>query len=277
MKKSSRSGKSLQTTSRAAIDDIPEALRDAPIPATAPPSAKKGGMGWAMGSLMALSGVGVLTLGTVLWFVWQSERAFFARSNAQSEETAESQFSDTTEPTPEDDNLLGHLPYEEAPTDDLEPILADGSLKLRRAAAEAYLNMEADARADGVRLVPISAFRSVEDQQYLFFEVKAQRGQIASERAEVSAPPGYSEHHTGYAIDIGDGDVPATHVSPEFENTKAFEWLQNNAAHYSFELSFPKDNPQNIAYEPWHWRFVGDRHSLETFYKAHQQQDEGMR
>ncbi|MGC9506144.1 M15 family metallopeptidase [Baaleninema sp.] len=276
MKKSSRSGKSLQTTSRAAIDDIPEALRDAPSPASSPSGAKQGGIGWVMGSLMALSAVGVLALGGVLWFIWQSERSLLARSNAQSEETAESQAGETAEPVPSDD-LLGHLPYDEASPDELKAIVADGSLKLRRAAAEAYLQMEADARAEGVRLVPISAFRSIEDQQYLFFEVKAQRGQVASERAEVSAPPGYSEHHTGYAIDIGDGDVPATHVSPEFENTKAFKWLQNNAAYYSFELSFPKDNAQNIAYEPWHWRFVGDRDSLETFYKARQQKDEGMR
>jgi D-alanyl-D-alanine carboxypeptidase len=33
-------------------------------------------------------------------------------------------------------------------------------------------------------------------------------------------------------------------------------------------MSFPKDNPQGVSYEPWHWRFVGDRQSLETFYKA---------
>jgi D-alanyl-D-alanine carboxypeptidase len=46
--------------------------------------------------------------------------------------------------------------------------------------------------------------------------------------------------------------------------------LQNNAAQYSFELSFPENNPQGISYEPWHWRFVGDSHSLETFYKAQQ-------
>jgi len=262
------------------VDDIPEALRDAPTEASVTPSAAKGGMAWAMGSLMALSGVGILALGGVLWFVWQSERAFLTRSNAQSsarsEATAETRDNRTSEAISGDD-LLGHLPYDEAPPQDLEPILADGSLKLRQAAAEAYLKMEADARADGVRLVPISAFRSIEDQQYLFFEVKAERGQVATERAEVSAPPGYSEHHTGYAIDIGDWDVPATHLAPDFENTKAFEWLQKNAAHYSFELSFPKNNSQNIAYEPWHWRFVGDRDSLETFYKARQQSDEEMR
>jgi len=44
--------------------------------------------------------------------------------------------------------------------------------------------------------------------------------------------------------------------------------LSANAARYSFELSFAKNNRQGVSYEPWHWRYVGDRDSLETFYKA---------
>ena len=56
--------------------------------------------------------------------------------------------------------------------------------------------------------------------------------------------------------------------STDFEKTAAFSWLKNNAAKYSFELSFPPDNHQGISYEPWHWRYVGDQESLETFYKA---------
>jgi zinc D-Ala-D-Ala carboxypeptidase len=101
----------------------------------------------------------------------------------------------------------------------------------------------------------------------LFFDLKAQNGEVATERADVSAPPGYSEHHTGYAVDIGDGSLPATDLEVSFETTPAFKWLQKKAAHYNFELSFPKNNPQGVSYEPWHWRFVGDRNSLETFYK----------
>jgi D-alanyl-D-alanine carboxypeptidase len=139
---------------------------------------------------------------------------------------------------------------------------------MRKAAAEAFKAMQAAAAADGVSLVPLSAFRSVEDQQHLFFDVKAERGQTATKRAEVSAPPGYSEHHTGYAVDIGDANVPAANVSPDFENTAAFKWLQANAARYSFEISFSKGNAQGVNYESWHWRFIGDIQSLETFYKA---------
>jgi D-alanyl-D-alanine carboxypeptidase len=178
----------------------------------------------------------------------------------------------STQPSPTTsqpvDNLLGHLPYQEAPASELQPITANGQIKMRKAAAEKFKAMSAAAARQGIILVPISGFRSVADQQRLFFDVKAQRGQVTTKRAEVSAPPGYSEHHTGYATDIGDGNTPATNLSPSFENTAAFKWLEKNAAYYSFELSFPKGNPQGVVYEPWHWRFVGDTDSLKTFYKA---------
>jgi D-alanyl-D-alanine carboxypeptidase len=126
--------------------------------------------------------------------------------------------------------------------------------------------MAAAARAEGVYLIPISGFRSIADQEYLFFQRAQAQALRPQERALVSAPPGYSEHHTGYAVDIGDGTAPATAVQESFETTPAFRWLQAHAARYGYELSFPQDNSQGVSYEPWHWRFVGDRHSLETFY-----------
>lgn len=166
------------------------------------------------------------------------------------------------------DNVLGHLPYEEADVEDLTAVTQDGRIQLQDKAAERFNAMVSDARAAGVLLAALSGYRTVEEQEYLFFEVKAQRNQDTSKRAEVSAPPGFSEHHTGYAIDIGDANQPRTHLSESFEDTPAFAWLEDNAARYSFELSFPRDNPQGIAYEPWHWRFVGDRDSLEIFYRS---------
>ncbi|MGB3695041.1 MAG: M15 family metallopeptidase [Spirulinaceae cyanobacterium] len=170
-------------------------------------------------------------------------------------------------PSPEKEDLLGHLPYEEIDKEKLAPVTANGSIKMHKNAAVKFKEMVNAASAEGINLVALSGFRSVEDQKQLFFQVKEQRGEIASQRAEVSAPPGYSEHHTGYAIDIGDGKLPAANLKTSFEETPAFKWLEKNAPRYSFELSFPEDNPQGIAYEPWHWRFVGDIESLETFYK----------
>ncbi|GJP61510.1 hypothetical protein CLOP_g18664 [Closterium sp. NIES-67] len=126
--------------------------------------------------------------------------------------------------------------------------------------------MQDAARRDGIFLTPLSGFRSVKDQQSVFYGVKAARNQNIRQRAKVSAPPGFSEHHTGYALDIGDANSPATHLEFDFENTEAFYWLQKHANRFHFELSFPPDNTRGIMYEPWHWRFVGDDHSTVTFY-----------
>jgi D-alanyl-D-alanine carboxypeptidase len=169
------------------------------------------------------------------------------------------------------DILLGHYAYKEAPPSDLITIgiAGDGyELKLRRAAAQSFERMQRDASLQNVNLMVISAYRSKAEQEELFFTISKQRNQTPAERAKVSAPPGYSEHHTGYALDIGDGDNPSTNLSESFAQTVAYEWLRNNAPSYGFELSFPKGNSQGVMYEPWHWRFVGDEDSLKTFYKG---------
>ena len=187
---------------------------------------------------------------------------------SKSSATARPDLAEQIQAKPSQEDLLGHLPYKVAPQSELEAITAEGNLRMRSAAAKKFQQMQAAARAEGVNLTPISAFRTTEAQEQLFFGVKEQLEQDATKRAEVSAPPGYSEHHTGYAIDVGDGDAPATNLEVEFADTAAFRWLEQNALKYSFELSFPPNNKQGVSYEPWHWRFVGDRHSLETFYKV---------
>jgi D-alanyl-D-alanine carboxypeptidase len=139
---------------------------------------------------------------------------------------------------------------------------------LHRDAAAALLAMQRDAANSGVALVVLSAFRSISLQNDLFFQVKAERNQSARERAMVSAPPGFSEHSTGYAVDLGDGRAPATNLSPGFDQTQAFAWLQAHAARYHFTLSFPRGNAQGVSYEPWHWRFEGSAEALQVFEPA---------
>ncbi|NJL49299.1 MAG: D-alanyl-D-alanine carboxypeptidase family protein, partial [Leptolyngbyaceae cyanobacterium SM2_5_2] len=162
--------------------------------------------------------------------------------------------------------LLGHRAYEEAPEVELVPLSANSAIRLRTVAATQYESMAQAAAAAGIRLVPLSGFRSHAEQETIFFNLKAERGQDAETRAEVSAPPGYSEHHTGYAIDVGDASQPSANLNQGFADTRAYQWMDANAVRFGFELSFPLDNFQGVAFEPWHWRFIGDRHSLETFY-----------
>jgi len=165
-----------------------------------------------------------------------------------------------------DGRLLGHFPYGEVAPSELVTV-APGQ-QLHRDAASALLAMQADARAEGVELVVLSAHRSVETQKHLFFDIKSERNQSARERAQVSAPPGYSEHSTGYAVDLGDGAAPGTNLSPGFDQTAAFAWLRQHAARYHFVLSFPRGNGQGVSYEPWHWRFEGSSDALRVFEPA---------
>ncbi|MEG4802889.1 D-alanyl-D-alanine carboxypeptidase family protein [Microcoleus sp. ARI1-B5] len=257
--------------SELAADEIPEAVRDHPYLEAGGSQSKKKGLIWK------LLGLGAVAFGVSIWlhlnfnFFPATSRAEPTQKNPAASSSASgaaaSPATNSKAATP--DNLLGHLPYPEAPAQDLVNVTPDGSVKLRTSAAAKYQEMANAAAAAGIYFAPISGFRSVDDQQHVFFDVKAERRQNASKRAEVSAPPGYSEHHTGYAIDLGDGSAPDTNLSPSFENTQAFKWLEANSASFSFEMSFPKNNRQGVSYEPWHWRFVGDRQSLETFYKAH--------
>jgi zinc D-Ala-D-Ala carboxypeptidase len=246
-------------------DDIPEAIRHSVSDTTRPTFPI---------TAMVVGGVllAAIALGTILLLrpkdrpitqppVAKPSIAAATPSSAPSIQTSASQ-SDSP------DRLLGHLTYKEAPLNELDTITSDGQIKLRLAAAQSYRKMAAAAESDGVKLVPISGFRSKADQNDLFFRVKEQRNQDVSKRAEVSAPPGHSEHHTGYATDISDANHPEANLNPSFENTPAFQWLSSHAAQYSFELSFTKGNAQGVSYEPWHWRFVGDEDSLETFYRA---------
>ncbi len=119
-------------------------------------------------------------------------------------------------------------------------------------AARAWRRMHGAALADGIVLQAISGYRS-HDYQLGIFERKLARGLTVEEILSVNAAPGYSEHHGGVALDISTPGEPAAEES--FETTAAFAWLQRHAGDFGFQMSYPRDNPHGITYEPWHWRW----------------------
>lgn len=123
-------------------------------------------------------------------------------------------------------------------------------LWLTRAAASAWLALRQAAASDAVILEAISGYRS-HDYQLGIFERKLARGQTVAQILSVNAAPGYSEHHGGAAVDIGTPGEPPAEES--FESTPAFVWLIAHAGRFGFRLSYPRDNPHGIVYEPWHW------------------------
>lgn len=123
---------------------------------------------------------------------------------------------------------------------------------LQASTAEALNEMLAAAAADGHTLQVVSAFRSI-DYQGELIEKRLSRGDSLDKILKVNVAPGYSEHHTGCAVDLSaPGFEP---LEPEFDASAAFAWLMRHAARFQFSLSYPRDNPYGLDYEPWHWRF----------------------
>ena len=163
-------------------------------------------------------------------------------------------------------SLLGHLPYPEASEEEL--ILFSPGIYVHKDIYDNFKEMQFKASQRGISLQLLSGYRSIDLQRDIFYQNKSIRNQTAIERSRDSAPPGYSEHSTGYAIDVGDGNYPNTHFEVEFEQTPAFKWMKRFAPKYHFVLSFPPNNKQGVTYEPWHWRFEGTVNALRKFEAA---------
>lgn len=117
-------------------------------------------------------------------------------------------------------------------------------------AAAAWHTMVTAAAAAGIALHVLSAFRSVARQEQIVV-AKLARGLPLDEVLAICAAPGYSEHHSGCAVDIGTPGAPALELA--FKDTPAFAWLREHAAAFGFQLSYPAGNPQGYSFEPWHW------------------------
>ena len=170
----------------------------------------------------------------------------------------------------------GHFPYSEISQDRLIVVASYGQkehqryVEMEREAGLALFRLMSAARDQGLWIIPISGFRTVRYQAELFQrQVQKQGSEMAA--ARISAPPGYSEHHTGLAIDLGDGFAAGEgipDITQHFGKTRAYAWLRKNAHTYGFELSYPPNNPQGVMYEPWHWRYVGSDYARGIFAQA---------
>lgn len=117
-------------------------------------------------------------------------------------------------------------------------------------ASVAWAKMKSKAHTQGISLIIVSAFRSFE-RQIEIVQHSIEQGEYPQSIFELSAPPGYSEHHSGRAIDIG--TMGCDPLSDAFGETDAFKWLMSNAKDFGFTMSYPKNNKYGFKYEPWHW------------------------
>ncbi len=141
---------------------------------------------------------------------------------------------------------------------------SESSKYIDKRVKEPFENMCKAAAEDGIILISISSYRSYNYQQNLYNrrvercmrEDGLNEEAAKKKAATIVAVPGTSEHHLGMAVDINS-------VETSFENTRAFDWLQEHAEEYGFILRFPKDKQDitKIIYEPWHYRYVGVEHA----------------
>ena len=112
------------------------------------------------------------------------------------------------------------------------------------------------AQKENCYITGVSGYRSVSRQQEIYFHSLCTKG-VAHTRSYI-ALPGYSEHHTGLAMDVSS---PQCNYELEacFEQTLEFAWLSEHAARFGFILRYPKDKEDitGYHYEPWHYRYVG--------------------
>ena len=169
---------------------------------------------------------------------------------------------EATAPIAADGRVLGHLPYGETAPDTLiaapPGFAVRGACRLRPEVVADLDRLLDAARADpatGGELRGASCHRGLAWQQGVFC---SERDTDATSRAISVAPPGHSEHATGYALDFA---IRPANGCPDVSGCMAalppYRWLVANAARFGFEQSFPGGNKQGVKWEPWHWRWVG--------------------
>lgn len=146
-------------------------------------------------------------------------------------------------------------PCLEPPLQELEVVTIDFEGKpfiLQKRAAQAFREMQIAAFDDKITIKPYSGFRSYLYQKNLI-QKHLQKGRPLENILSHIAIPGFSEHHTGRAVDIYADDHST--LEEAFEQTLAYQWLTKNASQFNFKLSYPRDNQTGIIFEPWHWCF----------------------
>ena len=144
----------------------------------------------------------------------------------------------------------------------LPSIYAPGESKEARAA---FQEMAAEATLSGYDLIAFSTYRSFDYQTQLYDRYVTNDGQDAADR--YSARPGYSEHQTGLAFDIGEQHFEQHFAKESFGETEAGKWVAANAHKYGFIMRYPNGSEKitGYMYEPWHFRYVGEELAVQVY------------
>lgn len=149
------------------------------------------------------------------------------------------------------------------------PLPSDYAPGVNPEAKSAFDELRADALETGIDLIAFSTFRDFTRQTELYEGYVAKDGQEKADR--YSARPGFSEHQTGLAFDIGETGQEQHWAAASFGDTEAGKWVAENAHRYGFILRYPEGKEQLTGYmhESWHFRYVGKQVATEIFEAGH--------
>jgi len=134
----------------------------------------------------------------------------------------------------------------------------DYRIYLQRDARDAFVRMAEAALADSGGFLVRSGYRSPEYQRKVLRQRMA-AGQTFRDIMWSVAPPGYSQHHTGRAVDLTTDEE----TSLAFSRRRAYAWLKKNAGRYGYYETYSPAAKPPPASEPWHWYYRGSDETTE--------------
>ena len=146
-----------------------------------------------------------------------------------------------------------------------ESVIRRGSsYQLRSIVINDLKNLVSDAKNDGIDLSVVSAYRSYSTQASTYQYWVNYNGGCVSCADKISARAGHSQHQLGTTLDFSSSEINDA-LGIKFGDTKASEWLKENAYKYGFALGFPQGSESitGYSYEPWHYRYIGKDNSSE--------------
>ncbi|WP_244896199.1 M15 family metallopeptidase [Planomicrobium okeanokoites] len=145
------------------------------------------------------------------------------------------------------------------------PLPSDYAPGVNPDAQDAFGAMRAEALKSNIDLTAFSTFRDFARQKELYEGYVAKDGQEKADR--YSARPGFSEHQTGLAFDIGESGAEQHWAAASFGDTEAGKWVADNAHRFGFILRYPEGKEQLTGYmhESWHFRYVGKEAAKEIY------------
>lgn len=214
-----------------------------------------------------------IVIAAAIWATWQRLNHTIPGAKTGFD-TSQYSLSDPTSPWVVVNKQRQLQPADYAPSDlvtpdiPLRPNITDNEKYVRSALAPSLKSLVSDAAKQGIQLNLQSGYRSYAQQVKLYNTYVRQQGKSVADKQ--SARPGYSEHQTGWAVDLGSVVNPGCDIHACFANSTEGKWLATNAYLYGFMVRYTADKTTvtGYEYEPWHLRYVGAALSQEM-HKQH--------